>query len=231
MYSFDISELELQAELNLPRGVHGAEDQAPTRQRRGSSKDRISVAALPIGVLGVHGRPEVGVVGKVEQLGAKLHIYSLADASVFEDRKVEIPEIRTAANVASGVAIETGRHWLEDGRVKPFRRVPEDCALLPRCDVGAVGKENRPVLRAIVSLAYRKGERRVQRQNATDLPTFHQASCQSGQTRAERFVRAKWQFVQGIENKIVARIKGRGTPIILAVIQVLDRAHLRQKVA
>ncbi len=127
----------------MARGVDGAEDASRARQWCRSGKDVISVAALAVGVLSVHGWPEVGVVGDVKELRAELDVYPLREPGIFQNRKVEIPETGTATDVSSSGAIETSHRWLEGRCVKPPRRIAEGPAALARRKVRPIGEENR----------------------------------------------------------------------------------------
>jgi len=79
------SEHQLQGELNLPGGVHGAEDSSCAGHGAAPGKDDIPVASLPIGVWGVCRRSEVGVVRDIKKLSAELHIQPLVNAGVFQN--------------------------------------------------------------------------------------------------------------------------------------------------
>src|SRR3984885_4011062 len=94
---------QLQGELNLPRrtevthGEAGAENFA----ERGAG-DRVG------------GVVEVGVIEKVEHLGAELQVEPFGDFRVLDDGEVGVDEVRTGKRIASGVSgmATAGDDWV-----------------------------------------------------------------------------------------------------------------------
>src|SRR5439155_23662902 len=80
----EVSEYELQSELDLPRG----------RGRLGNHAGRgANFIAVENDLIGVR---EIGVIENVEGLGPELQIDCLPDGELLEQRRVEVDQARTA---------------------------------------------------------------------------------------------------------------------------------------
>src|SRR6202050_1438181 len=116
---------QLQGELNLPRrtevthGEAGAENFA--ERGAGGRVGRVV---------------EVGMVEKVEHLGAELQVEPFGDFRVLDDGEVGVDEVRTGKGIASGVS---GMAASGDDRVSAAARRGRGAAKCARNFVGGIG--------------------------------------------------------------------------------------------
>src|SRR5438093_8854988 len=95
-----ISELQLQRELDLPRGRGGSVNDAA----RGAV-----LGALEENLIRVR---EIGVIQNIEHLGPELQIQSLTESHPLQQRRVDVEQARTTERTASHVSEGALETWL-----------------------------------------------------------------------------------------------------------------------
>src|SRR5258708_9398021 len=224
----------LQPELNLPGRIHRAENLSCIGRKNGGAIASGSVRPFCIG-----GHREIGPVRDMNHSRAELQQAPVAEWTVLEDREIKTGKVWSDETVAPRVAERAERRRSIGRGMEPASHRSHATTIRARASalIGIANKVwtiriyRRSRACVVETKHRRKRHVAMKTANAGNRPSFNRFRSPTGGIVAKCFPRPERQFVNEIENQIVAHVEAGPPAIAFTIEQVLRLASFVDRVA